>query len=960
MSPAPTTRSAAKRLAESPDPRASAKRPDTRSTTESPTIPITVTQPDDDDDGEVQTKKTGTKEANVDNHEDVETVYSDYPEDERKPAAKPPTINTTMLDAEETAYDDEEGDDTSDDSSAQPNPYDDAILESQAFTMEDTIPDSLNRILVSWILRNGPTSPTDVGKHIEHWSNIARDPTTFQENVRMGVMAGTSSPPIMFLALDKDENTVSVLHHFDNFRDDDKPLQLTAIADDRYNATQAPQTVFLQATDLCTAVEFAIPSATSAANIEKLGATNATLMSPRNKLKKTTPLLLPLHCSWAPLFLLGASTNQPYDVHLALMRLALALYEVNPVAYDLVQTFAWGLITRKSTKKQPAVVAVTIKVPRLSANFIVWRAISMPGVFKSVDLSSEPDPPPSSQHVTRSSDIAALEPPRFNGVNRSSDSEVFEQPPASSKPVNRSSDSAAYEHPSFNRGNRSSASVVFEQPPASSKPVNRPTDSAAYEHPPAPRSAQRTPPSALKTAPPPTPSPISTETTLLLQANQALMSAMTACFAQKGQNQQREPMVEDESTEGDSTARPSKFTARKAAPFHGWASITPDHNFKQLPPLFRDLAEGSTNERHGTVTGFFCHLERDHPQTFAGFQPSDDLVEDISKSKFAPPKGHGTKWHRGVGPMAFADRTLGDIDHQTEIRDLRAEYGQQLSLSITDVKRLESATPLVPLDFEAFLLMLNRYSEFHRAAFGPDCDVYRKTKLVIGNLTRLRQRITRSPGFMPNRAPSIIWALTIATQAFYAEASTASQFDQAKEMETTPPFISFEIDVPDLSKLQVTEACDLPAFLRRSVVPRLPPAGPSPYPKPSPTPGIPKTPGAPPKKTGDRNTTARGATTVNPHFHQAFRTQLNLIPAGDTRDKLSLRLILQKCPDCDYSKIMAKLGTTNGTCLRYHVLGACGILACTKSHDPITFPPGGPDAVCKMLQPGFAAVLARP
>jgi hypothetical protein len=342
----------------------------------------------------------------------------------------------------------------------------------------------------------------------------------------MGFMAGTSSPPITFLALDKDEKTVSVLHHFDNFCDDAKPLQLTAVANDRCNATQAPQTAFLQATDLCTAVEFAIPSATSAANVEKLGATNATVMSPRNKHKKTTPLLLPLPCSWAPLFLLGASTkNQPHDVHLALMRLASDLSEVNPVACDLVQTFAWGLITRKSTKKQPAVVAITITVPRLSANFIVWRAISMPGVFKSVDLSLEPDPPPSSQHVNQSSDIAALELPRFNGVNQSSDSEVFEQPPASSKPVNRSSnsaayghhrsnsvnrssdaavfeqppasskpvnqssDSAAYEHSSFNRGNRSSASVVFEQPPASSKPVNRPTDSAAYEHQPAPHSA---------------------------------------------------------------------------------------------------------------------------------------------------------------------------------------------------------------------------------------------------------------------------------------------------------------------------------------------------------------------------------------------------------------------------------------------------------------------------------------
>jgi hypothetical protein len=107
MSPASTTRSAAKRLAESPDPRASAKRPNTRSTNESPTIPITITQPEDDD-WEVLTRKTGAKEANADNHKEVKTVHSDHPKDKRKPAAKPPTVNTTMLNADETEHDDKE------------------------------------------------------------------------------------------------------------------------------------------------------------------------------------------------------------------------------------------------------------------------------------------------------------------------------------------------------------------------------------------------------------------------------------------------------------------------------------------------------------------------------------------------------------------------------------------------------------------------------------------------------------------------------------------------------------------------------------------------------------------------------------------------------------------------------------------------------------------------------------
>jgi hypothetical protein len=273
-----------------------------------------------------------------------------------------------------------------------------------------------------------------------------------------------------------------------------------------------------------------------------------------------------------------------------------------------------------------------------------------------------------------------------------------------------------------------------------------------------------------------------------------------ALCKQRAKSKKKEPVLNDELADGDAASRPSKFTDRRAAPFHSWASITPSHLMKSLPPLFRDTVEGSTTERHGTTTGFFfCHLERQNPTTFAGFHPSDDLVKDIAKFKFAPLKGHGDKWHCGIGPMAFAECALGDLDQQTENRDLQDEWGDQLTLTLSDAKKLLSATPLVPMDFKAFLLLPSRFSQFHLAAFGPRCDPRNKTKLVIRNLTILCQRIQRSQAFMPSRAPTIIWALTLAPQAFHAEAATASQFAHAKENESPPPFTLFDIDIADLT-----------------------------------------------------------------------------------------------------------------------------------------------------------------
>jgi hypothetical protein len=107
-------------------------------------------------------------------------------------------------------------------------------------------------------------------------------------------------------------------------------------------------------------------------------------------------------------------------------------------------------------------------------------------------------------------------------------------------------------------------------------------------------------------------------------------------------------LLEGKSTPGASTTPhdddptiprvpPCKFTARRAAPFQSWAGVPPGHLYKKLPPLFGEIIEASLNERQHLVTGFFCQLERLNSRTFAGFQPTNDLVADISKLKLAPP-----------------------------------------------------------------------------------------------------------------------------------------------------------------------------------------------------------------------------------------------------------------------------------------------------------------------------------
>jgi hypothetical protein len=457
------------------------------------------------------------------------------------------------------------------------------------------------------------------------------------------------------------------------------------------------------------------------------------------------------------------------------------------------------------------------------------------------------------------------------------------------------------------------------------------------------------------------PNPATDDTAAAMHQNLHLI--MTAYF----QGKATKPSKDDDSLDPETAPSSiSKFTERCAAPFFAWAGIRPGYLFKSLPPLFPDLAEASSPEKHGIITAWFRRLEHKIPRTFAGFLPSEDLIHDLSKFRLAPPQSSGTKWHRGAGPMAFAARGINDLDLQTSNRDLRLTYIDNLSLSMADTRKLESAPPPVPTEFEAFLLLLSRFTDFLHEALGPDCDLYLKSNKVVLALTLLRQRIARSPEFMSQRAPSIIWALTVATQEFYSEAATASQFNEAESRDKDPPKIIANLDVADLSKLQITAACDLPAFLRHTPTPPTmlpPPAGPRPF-RTAPT-STPRTTSQGGAHSGRAATTAnppsRASTSpaaiVNSDHAAEFQSFFYIVPA-DKRATLGLRKILDGCPDVTFGVLTAKLGGTNSSCLHYHIFGQYGLRACLKEHRPIRLSPGGATGICNLLQPGLSAVLS--
>jgi hypothetical protein len=764
-------------------------------------------QDDDDDD---------------DDEEQITELYTDYNEEDDNPEdSKPAAKETSMV--SQDYYDDEEGADDGEEITSLNDS--DMIFQVRIPTIQETVANSLTRHLASYLRTCQPWTTLDISNYISKWTAIAQDPVLF-ENHADAMRGHHGDPPIMFLALDANLGIVGVLHHFGHYHSKSQPPQFAALADDRSSAGDLPQLVFIKTKDYSGEVEFSIPKITTEAidNLEE----GVSILSPARKPKVRSPRLLALPPQWGPFFLEDNASMPANQVHLALIRFASCLQH-RLEAFDLVNNFAWGLITHKSKKAQSAVLAVDLKVPRLNAPLTAFRDSLLDGIFSSIDLSGSQEPPDTTTAIDKQPDDTGPIATKRRGATASSRPGIAQGAPMASSsypallnvqgpPMNavhpnrptapvtvRYSTPAAallnvQQPPPMNavHPNRPTAPVTVrystpaaallnvQQPPprnaallnvrystpAAAAPLNvQPSPGNAallnVQHSPAdtsplnvesPRpktvplnvqfSPSSKPPAASVLKSPPSPSNWNSpsvavtnpDTAAMLEANQNLMLAMTQYFQHKTSTKTTPLLAADDDSRDpdDGHSRPSKFTARKAAPFHGWAGIPPGHLFKQLPPLFPDLAEASSTERRGIVTGFFANLERENPSIFAGFQPSDDLIDDLSKSKLAPPAGYGTKWHRGIGPMAFAARSLTDIDRQQKNRDLRTTYHEHLSLTMSDAKQLESATPLVPQDFEAFLLLLNRFSCFHRAAFGDSCDVYLKSTKVITSLTRLR------------------------------------------------------------------------------------------------------------------------------------------------------------------------------------------------------------------------------
>lgn len=451
-----------------------------------------------------------------------------------------------------------------------------------------------------------------------------------------------------------------------------------------------------------------------------------------------------------------------------------------------------------------------------------------------------------------------------------------------------------------------------------------------------------------QTPPSPGTNPSMTEfvnaSTRLLQA----IELQTTTLRNQGQHH---PGPADEGTNDDDS--PTKDNSAKAwtdvkqAKLCAWAGVR--YGSSRLPPFFQSLTTARADDKTSIIQNLFGRLKREYAE-FIDFEPSLELIDDLKKQALASPMMSTSKWYRGIGPMAFADRDIAETDAARETEALLAQRGNLISLSLADAKAFETGPPPIPKSMEKGLKYIRRWSIFLKITLGPACSLHKEAKSLHGDLLSLLPRIQRAPSFTEERLPAIMWELSHASRDFFNRIVSKEAFDMADEEEDDAPRVKAFLPLDSLLSMSAPAPRDMPAYLRPTEIPS---EGNS---QQSSTPLKRQTGGR--TNRNDTDTPTRSSPIkANPEWMAQFR---DMCSTTDTRvlHRLTLGKIMTGA-----NKTMDWLRNTMNAedtcCVRWHILGSCRRDRCRRQHSkPAGLTNEAATSIAQALQPAVRTEVA--
>lgn len=377
---------------------------------------------------------------------------------------------------------------------------------------------------------------------------------------------------------------------------------------------------------------------------------------------------------------------------------------------------------------------------------------------------------------------------------------------------------------------------------------------------------------------------------------------------------------------------PKAWTTLKEAKFCGWANVA--MHSEHLPAFFRKLTEARADDKEALITALFDTLAKNH-DAFSDFEVHSDLIEDLKKGNYAPHL-NAAKWHRGLGPMAFADRDVAELDRDATKRD-REQYAR-LTYTTSDLKAMESSIQLPPQSFEKMMKYWNRWAIFMKITLGARSKATKDIAYVLQELQRLHRRAMRSPTYVQHRIPSIMWEATVTAKDFWQTITLPEAFKKAEDEDRDYPNVPMDFS-PDVISLASGQAADLPLALQTV--------------RPS-NEGTNKLAGTAKVSSNHNATNSRMERTNsevrhNQSWHPMFKADLD-----------GKNVIIQKLAEeasINIAWIQRQLGTGRDDCIRYHLLGICSSPTCNRKHGQITVPDNVASQVMSKIKPHIAKAI---
>jgi hypothetical protein len=388
------------------------------------------------------------------------------------------------------------------------------------------------------------------------------------------------------------------------------------------------------------------------------------------------------------------------------------------------------------------------------------------------------------------------------------------------------------------------------------------------------------------------------------------------------------------STSGNTTGK-GKWNPAKQARFAGYCGLAPDD--ARMPSFWKKLIQAASDDKEAVIQELLNDLAERHDE-FRSWIPPPHVIDDIKRLNLQPVRTE-KGFFRGLSPLAFADRDQTEIHQAQEQRKLHSNYIIQLTGS--DAEKLEAKAPPMPQASEKLQLYLKRWTIFLKETMSGHCELVREGQKGWKILQRQLPRIMSTPDYMRRRGNSVLWELSLATDDFFRQIITMTNFDMAAEdPDSELPRAHCEIPWNDVLTIHGPPAGDLPSRLKP------PPSQPA-FERQSRqnnnngngggnnnnnhNNGNQNNNGGG-SNNNNNNNTGRRTMTAKGNWPAPFKTILGEYEPTE-RQKLSMKAILK---DANHNRnwFQEQLGINGDTCFSNIVFGQCPE-GCTLNHDAV-------------------------